>query len=542
MHRRLLAGLGVPAIPIQLASLALAQVVALVREVAPKIKAPLVLFTYFNPILKRGLKNYLRTIKEAGAAGLLVPDLPLEGTQTEGVQDAAREAGIELVLLATPTTPQARMETIARETRGFVYLVSVTGVTGVRKEASTRVEGLIKSLKEVTDKPVAVGFGVSGGEQAKTIAGWGADGVIVGSAFVKRLGESGSAEVSRPHARLAVRGGVFDNACARRAHRRVPDPRRRVWHRSPSWPRRSAGRCRRANERVVGVRIDVRAGVMFIGRECVTGPGVICTCGEMCCFNCWQGPRQRAWIARPRRASTPTGIHDAPANATGTQLTPGALEVTGAARPVAGRSTARATPPHAVPGCGLEELLGASSTTWLSRKPSLLTVDCTLPSPKGILARSIAISASVNSLFSELAALIHAPTIRNCKRGRGCHEGSRRASAKAAGARRGTHGANKPELQLLGPLPHQDGREVRGRGGEGPEPENHGLLDEGAARLAQGVADDVDGGLALGLGLLVQRDVRHLLAGVEERVLGALRGSKSRLVTVRARVDAMLLR
>lgn len=87
------------------------------------------------------------------------------------------------------------MELIAQQTRGFVYLVSVTGVTGVRAKASERVEGLIQMLKGVTDKPIGVGFGVSGGEQAAKIAGWGADGVIVGSAFVKRLGETGTAEV-----------------------------------------------------------------------------------------------------------------------------------------------------------------------------------------------------------------------------------------------------------------------------------------------------------------------------------------------------------
>ena len=81
------------------------------------------------------------------------------------------------------------------QSRGFVYLVSVTGVTGVRSSgAYDRVEGLIQMLKSTTDKPIGVGFGVAGGEQASLIAGWGADGVISGSAFVKRLGESGSPE------------------------------------------------------------------------------------------------------------------------------------------------------------------------------------------------------------------------------------------------------------------------------------------------------------------------------------------------------------
>lgn len=104
------------------------QVLELVREVSPKIKAPLVLFTYFNPIFSRGLDNYMRMIKEAGASGLLVPDLPLEGTQTEGVQEAAEKAGIELVLLATPTTGQVS----ACVTASLLFLLSMHGPQSAR--------------------------------------------------------------------------------------------------------------------------------------------------------------------------------------------------------------------------------------------------------------------------------------------------------------------------------------------------------------------------------------------------------------------------
>jgi len=161
------------------------KVLNVVREVSPKMKAPIVLFTYYNPIMARGMDNYCKTIKEAGASGLLVPDIPLE--MTDDVREACRKAGIELVLLATPTTPQERMARIADKSQGFVYLVSVTGVTGVRAAVSDRVEGLVNMLKAVTDKPVAVGFGVSAPENVEQIVSWGADGVIVGSALVKAL-------------------------------------------------------------------------------------------------------------------------------------------------------------------------------------------------------------------------------------------------------------------------------------------------------------------------------------------------------------------
>ncbi|PNH12743.1 Tryptophan synthase alpha chain [Tetrabaena socialis] len=166
------------------------RVIEMVRRTAPGMKAPLVMFTYYNPIMRKGLEKFCQTIKDAGASGLLVPDIPLE--ETVLVRAACEAAGIELVLLATPTTPQPRMRAIAHASQGFVYLVSVTGVTGMKETVESRVEGLVSSLKEVTDKPICVGFGVSRPEHAQQIVAWGADGVICGSALVKALGESGS--------------------------------------------------------------------------------------------------------------------------------------------------------------------------------------------------------------------------------------------------------------------------------------------------------------------------------------------------------------
>ena len=164
----------------------------MLRSVKDTITAPVVLFCYYNPILRRGMDQFCKDAKEAGASALLVPDIPLE--QTPEIKRVARENGIELVLLATPTTKVERMAKIAEATSGFVYLVSVTGVTGVRTNVATRVASLVESLKSVTDKPIAVGFGVSKAEHAKDIVDMGGDGVICGSALVKALGEAGSPE------------------------------------------------------------------------------------------------------------------------------------------------------------------------------------------------------------------------------------------------------------------------------------------------------------------------------------------------------------
>lgn len=168
------------------------KVLAMLKEVSPRLTAPVVVFTYYNPIMRKGLDTFCQQIKDAGAAGLLVPDIPLE--ETDDIRATAEVHGLELVLLTTPTTPKARMDAIAQKSQGFVYLVSVTGVTGAKEQVSVRVEGLVEDLHAVTDKPVCVGFGVSNAEHVRSIVGWGAEGVIVGSALVRALGEGASPE------------------------------------------------------------------------------------------------------------------------------------------------------------------------------------------------------------------------------------------------------------------------------------------------------------------------------------------------------------
>lgn len=176
-------------------------VLRLVATTAPRLRAPLIVFTYYNPILRRGAATFVAQLAAAGAAGLLIPDIPLE--ETDEARRLCTAAGLELVLLCTPTTSDERMGRIAAATQGFVYLVSVTGVTGVQEGVAARVQGLLGRLKAVTDKPVAVGFGVATPAQAAQLAAWGADGVIVGSAFVRALGGAAS-----PAAGVAALGAL----------------------------------------------------------------------------------------------------------------------------------------------------------------------------------------------------------------------------------------------------------------------------------------------------------------------------------------------
>jgi tryptophan synthase alpha chain len=163
------------------------QVLDVVKVVVPEVTAPIILFTYYNPILNRGIDSFMADLAAAGVAGLVVPDLPLEEIET--LLTAAQAAAIDVTLLVAPTSPPERIQAIAQQAQGFIYLVSVTGVTGMRTEIQSRVKDLLDTLKQSTDKPIGVGFGVSGPDQAKQLKDWGAHGVIVGSAFVKRLNQ-----------------------------------------------------------------------------------------------------------------------------------------------------------------------------------------------------------------------------------------------------------------------------------------------------------------------------------------------------------------
>jgi tryptophan synthase alpha chain len=165
----------------------LEKVLDVVRTVAPSLRSPIILFTYYNPILNMGVAKFLQTIYDAGVRGLVVPDLPLE--ESDVLLEPAEKAGIEVILLIAPTSPPDRMAAIAAKSQGFIYVVSATGVTGVRTEVAKGVKVMIEQLRVITDKPIAVGFGISQPEHAKQVIDWNADGAIVGSAMVRKLAE-----------------------------------------------------------------------------------------------------------------------------------------------------------------------------------------------------------------------------------------------------------------------------------------------------------------------------------------------------------------
>ncbi len=149
---------------------------------------PVVLFTYLNPILRYGVDRFLGDAGEAGANGLLVTDLPT-GADPE-LEDRVTASELDLIRLVAPTTAPERIPTVVRGGTGFVYYISRTGVTGARSELRDALGEEVRAIRDVIDLPVAVGFGISTPEQAAAVAAV-ADGVVVGSALVQRLGEEG---------------------------------------------------------------------------------------------------------------------------------------------------------------------------------------------------------------------------------------------------------------------------------------------------------------------------------------------------------------
>jgi tryptophan synthase alpha chain len=161
----------------------LPRVLELVREMRGEVSAPLVFLTYYNPILAFGLKAFCRTSVEVGIDGVIVADLPPE--ESGPLRAEAMAAGLDLVHLVAPTSTPERMRKIARASEGFVYMVSLTGVTGERTALATKeLAQQLRALRAITTKPVCVGFGIGTPEQA-ALVGRLADGVVVGSAIVR---------------------------------------------------------------------------------------------------------------------------------------------------------------------------------------------------------------------------------------------------------------------------------------------------------------------------------------------------------------------
>lgn len=162
----------------------LKQILDLVKRLRKKTQIPLLFMSYVNPILHMGLSNFAKKAKWAGLDGLIIPDLPPdEGAEFGRVM---QKEGLQVVYLLAPTSSQERRKLVARHSKGFVYYVSLTGVTGTRSSLPAEVSKNIKLAKKITKLPICVGFGISTPEEARQIAKI-SDGVIVGSAIVKAL-------------------------------------------------------------------------------------------------------------------------------------------------------------------------------------------------------------------------------------------------------------------------------------------------------------------------------------------------------------------
>jgi len=156
-----------------------------IREVKSHKDIPIGLLMYYNLIQQYGVERFFRDFHEAGVNSVLVADLSID--DADEVLTPAQTTGLDTVFMVTPNTRPDRMKQIASKTTGFIYAVSLLGVTGSRRTLSTSVDGLIQRLKDLTDVPVCVGFGVSEPEHARAIAAAGADGVIVGSRLVAMI-------------------------------------------------------------------------------------------------------------------------------------------------------------------------------------------------------------------------------------------------------------------------------------------------------------------------------------------------------------------
>ncbi len=169
----------------------LPRLLTMVRDIRANCDTPIVLFGYYNPFLRHGLERLCREAAKAGANGLLVVDLPPE--ESGELEPHAAAAGLDIIRLVAPTTPPERMRKVAEKAGGFLYLITRTGVTGGGKLDTKAIAAHAAQVKSCSQLPVCLGFGISHAEDARRLAPL-ADGIVIGSAFIKRIAAGGGPE------------------------------------------------------------------------------------------------------------------------------------------------------------------------------------------------------------------------------------------------------------------------------------------------------------------------------------------------------------
>ncbi len=161
-------------------------VINLVAELRKTTEIPIILMTYYNPVFKYGEARFVENAHAAGVDGIIVPDLPPD--EAEAMMKLTRKKPFDLIFLLAPTSTEQRIKKVSKASQGFIYYVSITGITGSRLSLDPAIESHISRIRSASDTPIAVGFGISTPEEASTVARL-ADGVIIGSAIVKKINE-----------------------------------------------------------------------------------------------------------------------------------------------------------------------------------------------------------------------------------------------------------------------------------------------------------------------------------------------------------------
>lgn len=188
----------------------LRKIFTIARDLRKDTDIPIAFMTYYNPVLKYGIGSFIKDCASVGVDGVIIPDLPYD--EAKDIIILARKSGVSTIFLAAPTSTRERLRRITDNSTGFIYYVSLTGVTGARKSLPAEVSSNVRRIKSLTKKPVAVGFGVSNPQQARRIAKV-ADGVIVGSAIVRIIAAN-----QKNNKALISKVSSFSRALARAIH------------------------------------------------------------------------------------------------------------------------------------------------------------------------------------------------------------------------------------------------------------------------------------------------------------------------------------